>query len=204
MADLESPRFPDCIAYGSQGGPGYSTDVVVFKSGKEQRNQNWELPRHKFDVNFGTHEQEDLEDLSDFFNQLKGAFTAFRFRNFLDFRSGHTGEDPAFNDQVIGTGNGVATQFQLKKTYASGAYNNIVKPTLGSVLIGVNGVQLMSGFSVDHTTGIVTITPAPANGHVVTAGFTYDLRCRFESDDLVMVLESFLLGSATMRIVEVK
>ena len=41
MSFIETPRFPDDIAYGAQGGPMYSTDVVATASGYEKRNQNW-------------------------------------------------------------------------------------------------------------------------------------------------------------------
>lgn len=203
MAFIESPRFPDCIAFGSQGGPGYNTSVIVLANGREQRNQNWELPIHTFDIAFGIKRNEDIQELLDFFHRTHGALDGFRFKNFTDYNSAHTDESTSFLDQIIGVADGVETDFQLKKTYYSGAYNNVTKPVIGTVTIGVNGVLQTSGYTVDYSTGIVTFAVAPAAGNV-TAGFQYDLPVRFESDQLVLVPQTFIHGTASLRVVEIK
>lgn len=207
MAFLETPRFPDCISYGSAGGPEYSTSIIVLGSGQEKRNQNWALPRHYFDVAYGVKRQSDMEDLIDFFNAVKGPANGFRFKNFLDMSSGHTDEATSFTDQTIGTGDGSTTTFQLVKNYTQGAItqtNNITKPVSGTVTIGLNGVQQMAGFTVDTTTGIVTFSGAPGGGVTITAGYEYDLPVRFESDRLTVSITSYLAGEASVRVVEIR
>lgn len=206
MAFLESPIFPECISFGSAGGPEYNTSVIVLGSGHEKRNQNWELPRHVFDVAFGVKRQSDLEDLIDFFHAVKGSANGFRFKNFLDSNSNHTDDTPAFTDQTIGTGDASQTQFQIIKTFTQGAQSqsiNILKPRAG-VTIGFNGVQQLSGFTVDTTTGIVTFSSAPGGGVTITAGYTYDLPCRFESDRLSVSISSYLAGEASVRVIEIR
>ena len=100
---------------------------------------------------------------------------------------------PSATDQVIATGNGAQTQFQLMKMY--GAYSRrILKPVAGSVLVAVNGVAIP--FSVDETNGEVTLDSAPEPGAVVSAGFRFDCPVRFDTDRLDITLEGFGAGKA--------
>jgi hypothetical protein len=82
-------------------------------------------------------------------------------------------------------GDGTATQFQLVKRYTSGGVTrvrNITKPVAGTTVIGVNGSNVGSGWTVNTVTGVVTFSAAPANGHDVTAGFQFDVPCRFGAE----------------------
>jgi hypothetical protein len=45
MVQFSEERFPEDISYGSSGGPGFSTDIVVTQGGFEQRNINWQVAR---------------------------------------------------------------------------------------------------------------------------------------------------------------
>ena len=47
---LETPRFPDSISFYSQGGPGFSTTVIILNSGYEQRTINWTNSRNGYDI----------------------------------------------------------------------------------------------------------------------------------------------------------
>jgi uncharacterized protein (TIGR02217 family) len=56
----------------------------------------------------------------------------------------------------------------------------------------VSGVALAAAaFAVDATTGVVTLTTAPAAGAGVTAGFEFDVPVRFDGDRIDVTLESF-------------
>lgn len=167
MAFLETPRFPITIGFGSTGGPGYRTSVVVLDSGHEKRNQIWEFSRGRWDVASGVKSQNTLEQLVEFFHAVRGREHGFRYKDLYDFKSstpgGETGAAEAFDDQSIGIGDGTSPQTaQLKKTYTRGSLSTerqIRKPVSGTVLIGIAGVQdtgIGGHWSVDTTTGIVT------------------------------------------------
>ena len=47
---------------------------------------------------------------------------------------------------------------------------SIAKPVTGSVRVALAGVEQMSGWSVDTTTGLVTFAQAPGAGVAITAG----------------------------------
>jgi uncharacterized protein (TIGR02217 family) len=71
----------------------------------------------------------------------------------------------------------------------------ITKPVKGSVRLAVNGIAVSdTDFSVDATTGAVTLARAPGKGTVVSAGFLFDTPVRFDADRLEMTLESFDAG----------
>ena len=115
---------------------------------------------------------------------------------------------PAHQDQLIGTGNGIATAFQLVKRYASGAQSwtrSITRPVADSVSLALGSVEQLSGWSVDTTTGVVTFGTAPAAGVTVRAGFEFDVPVRFDSDALDVTLDIERLGSITsIPLVEIR
>ncbi|MCD7059498.1 DUF2460 domain-containing protein [Pelagibacterium xiamenense] len=188
-------RFPLDIALGAQGGPQRLTDVVTLASGREERNARWAHARRRYNAGYGIKSRADMLVVLDFFEERRGRFHSFRWRDALDFSSAADGGAPSMGDQVLGTGDGTTTAFQLRKRYGAGFdpyWRTITKPVSGSVSVAVNGVALgMEGFAVDTATGIVTLDPAPPAGAQVTAGFTFDVPVRFDTDRLDIELADF-------------
>jgi uncharacterized protein (TIGR02217 family) len=95
-------------------------------------------------------------------------------------------EDYVATGQTLGTGNGVKVAFQLTltaTTLARSVVQNILYPLAGSVVVKLNGTPT-AAFTVNLTTGIVTMTSAPAGGVVVTADFQYATSVRFTADKM--------------------
>jgi uncharacterized protein (TIGR02217 family) len=202
-------ELPLRVGFGSSGGPSFSTEVVVIDSGYERRNQNWSQARRVFDARTGVRSASDVAVMLNFFHARAGKARGFRLKDWSDFTSNTTDgiSAPAFGDQNIATGDGTTTVFQLIKNYASGGvtYQRIIaKPVTGTVLIGVNGSQLMSGWSVDTTTGLVTFATAPGSGQTITAGFQFDVPVRFDADQLALTAENYAAYKAEISIVEVR
>lgn len=198
MADFHEVRFPDDISKGSSGGPTRRTDIVELVSGFEERNAAMAHSKRTYDAGMGLRNVNDLHDVIEFWEARFGQLYGFRWKDWADYKSCKTRDFPAFGDQVIGTGDGTRTQFQLLKNYQSGPagyVRTIRKPVAGSVLIGVNGSAMGSGWSVNTTTGIVTFSSAPANGHQVTAGYEFDVPVRFDDDKLTISIDAFNHGS---------
>jgi uncharacterized protein (TIGR02217 family) len=98
--------------------------------------------------------------------------------------------------QLIGTGDGTKKTFRLVKRYPSGSVaevRTITKPVAGAVHIYKDGVEQLSGWSVDVTAGIVTFSTAPAAGIQITADFELDVPVRFDTDHMAATIESFHL-----------
>ena len=186
MAFLESPRFPDDIARGSRGGPGFRTSVIELDSGKEERVSHWSSPRYVFDVSYGIRNFTDLREVIDFYQAVRGASIPFRFKDWGDYSThgAHlpSTSTPTSTDSLLGVGDGTTTTFQLIKKYTIGGLTtvrNITKPVSGTVLVSKDDVAQGSGWSVDTTTGLVTFTAAPANGVLVKGGCDFDVPVRF-------------------------
>ncbi len=201
-------RFPDDISRGARGGPERRTQIVELASGDEERNASWANSRRRYDVAYGIRRADDLASVVAFFEARNGRLYGFRFRDWADYKSCLPSQSPGPTDQGIGTGDGAATGFQLVKHYASGSQTwarTIGKPVAGSVTVALDGVEQGSGWSVDTTAGIVTFAAAPAAGVIVTAGFTFDVPVRFDSDTLDVTLDIERLGSITsIPLVEIR
>lgn len=181
-------QFPTDISYGSSGGPEYATDIVASNSGYEQRNVNWQQARARYNVAHGVKTKTQLDALIAFFRARKGRAYGFRFKDWTDYQGSET----------LGTGNGVITQFQLIKTYASGSVTElrtITKPVSGSVQVYENAVLQTSGVSVDTTSGLITFAIAPAAGLAITASYQFDVPVRFDTDKLSASLDAYGIHS---------
>ncbi len=192
--DFAEERLPEDIANGAEGGPEFSTDIVVLSSGHEQRNSNWQYPRARYHISKPLQTQAQIERLQAFFRARKGRAAGFRFKDWSDYM---------LESEAIGTGTGLETSFQLVKSYTSGGVQSvrtITKPVMGSISIFVDGFLQSSGVSVDVTTGVVTFDTAPALGGVITASGEFDVPVRFDNDLLQAKLEE--QGSYSMNNIE--
>lgn len=206
MSFLDTPRFPVDISYGSRGGPGYRTNVITLKSGYEKRNVDWAQARYTFQVTYGVKTMDQLETLISFFHVAQGMANGFRYKDWSDYRSGSVLASATATDQTLGTGDGTTTTFQLIKKYTQGNTSRtrtISKPVDGTVLIAVAG-STTTNFTVNVSTGVVTMTSAPAAGASVTAGFEFDVPCRFDTDELSTSLDDYNIGSIDVQVVEIK
>lgn len=193
-------RFPDNISRGARGGPERRTQIVELASGDEERNASWANSRRRYDVAYGIRRADDLAAVVAFFEARNGRLHGFRFKDWGDHKSCLPSGTPAPTDQVIGTGDGTTTAFQLVKRYVSGSQTwvrTITKPVAGSVTVALNDASQASSWSVDTTTGVITFTTAPGGGVAITAGFEFDVPVRFDTDALDVTLDLERLGSIT-------
>ena len=204
---IETPRFPDGIAYGAQGTILYNTSVTRSQSGRHMANANWSYPLHEYNVGYPVRSFNMLAQLTDYFHVCGGQFGGFRFKDHKDFKSCGPLSAVSHTDQALGTGDGNETQFQLIKVYSVGGYNRsriIQKPVLNTIKIGVDGVLTGSGFTIDHTKGIVTFDAAPANGKVLTWGGEFDVPVKFKVDSISSDIEGFLLSGLNVDVEEIR
>lgn len=200
MDDFHEVRFPLDVALGSRGGPTRRTEIVTLASGREHRNARWAHSRRRFEAGLGVRTLDALDAVIAFFEERRGRLIGFRLHDRTDWKSGKPSLEPEATDQVVGTGDGTAVAFQLTKTYGSAHLpylRPIRKPVAGSVRVAVGGVALVEGvgFSVDTTTGIVTLAAPPTAGAAVTAGFAFDTPVRFDTDALEIDLAAFAAGA---------
>lgn len=167
MIFLESPRFPDNIAFGATVGPTYLTAVNQVYSGRDARIVAWTQARIKFEVGRRCMKAADTATLDAFFRTVKGRAYGFRIKDWTDYTDGNVG---------VLTAQSTFAVYQLGKLYSNGALSEtrlIQKPVAGTVVVTRNGSAYGGSYSLDTTTGLVTLQPiASQNVTAVTVGTT--------------------------------
>ncbi|MEM9969559.1 MAG: DUF2460 domain-containing protein [Pseudomonadota bacterium] len=207
---FDEVRFPTALSFGSSGGPERRTDVVSLANGFEERNTPWAHSRRRYDAGVGMRSLADLEAVVSFFEERRGALRGFRWKDWADYKSCGIQETVAASDQEIGAGDGVTTEFQLVKTYGTGATayaRPISKPVFASVRVALDGEPQTEGpdYTTDTTTGLITFTTAPGAGVDVTAGFEFDVPVRFDTDGIDVSVAGFKAGEIpSVPVIEVR
>ncbi len=202
-------RFPTGIAFGARGGPKRKTVIAASGSGYEHRNAQWADSKREYNAGYGVKSLDDIHTVVEFFEERRGMLHGFRWKDKFDWKSCAPKQTPSWDDQVVGTGDGSTTTFQLTKTYGS-VYSpyvrDVKKPVSGTVGVGVNGADTAgSGWTVDTTTGIITFSVAPTTGYEITAGYEFDVPVRFNTDYLQIDLSAFAAGDVPdIPIIEVR
>ncbi len=203
-------RFPASLSFGSVGGPERRTEIVALTNGHEERRTPWAHSRRRYDAGLGLRSLDDVAVLIAFFEARGGQLHGFRWKDWADYTSGSPVVGPAFQDQLVGIGDGRTVSFALCKTYSSGpgSYARpITKPVAGSVLMGVGGVELKEDvhYTVDIESGVVTFSVPPGPDAEVTAGFQFDVPVRFDTDRIAVTVSSFQAGDLpNVPIIEVR
>lgn len=197
--NFHEERFPENLSFGAVGGPERRTDVVTLANGFEERNTPWAHSRRRYDAGLGLRSLDDVAALIAFFEARQGQLFGFRWKDWSDHKSAQPSATVSFADQAIAIADGTQAQFQLAKTYRSGPHSYlrpISKPVAGSVVMGVDGVEMHEGaqFSLDTTSGVVTFFERPNAGAEVTAGFEFDVPVRFDTDQIRASVASFQAG----------
>lgn len=198
MSFLETPQFPSDIAYGFEGGPGYSTRIVVVPGGAEKRASWWSHARARWEATHRGKTQTQTDTLIAFFRVMKGRAHGFRFKDHADF-------DASGAEGVVSLITGSPQNlYQMYKRYTQGALTEdrlIQKPVSGTVAVSGGGT-----YTVDYTTGIITHTAGGA-----PTGWTgeFDVPVRFDTDALrIEVIErtsdGFLYTWGDIPIVEIR
>ncbi|WP_420567555.1 phage distal tail protein, Rcc01695 family [Thalassovita sp.] len=203
-------RFPANLSFGAIGGPERRTDVVTLVNGHEERNTPWAHSRRHYDAGMGMRSLDDVEALIAFFEARRGQMYGFRWKDWSDYKSCLPSQTVAYDDQVIAYGDGEKTQFQLVKNYRSAEHvyaRPITKPVLGTVRLGIDADELREGvhYSVDVSTGVVSLAVAPGEGEEITAGFEFDVPVRFDTDRIRSSVASFQAGEVPdVPVIEVR
>jgi uncharacterized protein (TIGR02217 family) len=191
-------RLPEGIEKGAKGGPDFRTLIQESAAGQEQRVITWARCRAKYDIGYSILHSDDPLGyyqvvLALFYGHLGRAFP-FRFKAWNDFR---------VDSELIGQGDGVTTQFQLRKTYdpakillgIPGPYRysrDIVVPIASSLIITL--VDTISHVETPTTAytlaagGLITLTSAPTSTTEVWWSGEFDLPMRFDVDHLPVVM----------------
>lgn len=202
MVDFSEERLEVKWGVGANGGPGFSTNIVVSSSGYDYTNINWDEARYRYDIGNRNIKKAEKDYLIAFFHNRRGRGQGFRFKDWTDYQGAQ---------QLIGTGNGSSRLFQVYKNYtqlSSVTSRKITKLVAGSLIVTVNAVPT-TAFVVDNNTGIINFDVAPTTGHEIRVTYAFDVPVRFDVDQFdVSVIQDtgadgiYSLGS--LPVVELK
>ena len=200
-------RFPTNVSLGTVGGPMFKTEIVEKTSGHEERNTPWSMPRYRFDAKYGIRVPADIYAVLEIYHVARGRLRGFRFKDHLDFKSCGPTAMATFLDQPLGVGNNVQTVFPLSKRYVFAAdtqERRVFKPVADTIMVGVAGAQVFSGFSVDGVSGNVTFNVPPLNGSVLSWGGEFDVPVRFDADNLDITLQGPINELPSIPLIELR
>lgn len=179
-------RMDTSLSYEFTGGDGFSTDVVISRSGKEQRTRNWLNSRREYEISYSARLPSVWKPLRSFFKNCFGKYYDFRMKDWMDFSADFT---EGVVGQGVGTGLPTSQLGKLYYSYGASVVQPVYKPTQdGSLQIKRNGTLMLEGSStdrweVDLSQGIITFTASisknisaiskAASGVVTAAGHTF-------------------------------
>jgi uncharacterized protein (TIGR02217 family) len=165
--------FPDAVARGATGGPGFSTNVATLGSGAERRNIQWADARGEWNISTVIRTRAEMQAVIAHFYVVKGRGYSFRFKDWNDYQAA----DVAMLEVSD-------TVWQLVKRYNVSGYEHVrsvAKPVAGTVTCKAGGSPVVPS-SIDYLTGLVTFASPP--GSAPTASFDFDVPVRFDTDKL--------------------
>lgn len=207
MAEFLEEVFPVGVRMGATYIDWYDVQITTTSSGAEYRKLTHQFPVRSFHVDFTMLRESLASSVQALYHRAYGMYAGFRVKFLDDFSTNKRVLPPTKDDWILKKiSSGV---YQLITGYGSGAtplgiglpYRNIYKPVSGSVLVAKDGVLLSSGVSVNHTTGIVTITPAPTT-EVITGGCYFHIPCRFNSKLEATYISSDVRQSTGIDLIE--
>lgn len=182
-----SIRIAQCPGFGFTGGPEFQTDIKNAQNGREYRNGDWVLCRHKYTVPFLNVTDEAYLAIKEVFLVVRGRLHTFLHKDWADYQA---------TDARFGVGDGVTGTFQLSKitTLGAGSYTRVItKPVLSTLVVMING-EPTTDYIIDVLTGLVTFLSAPSLHDELTWTGEFDVQVRFDIDYLPFSLDNANAG----------
>lgn len=181
MTGFHDVNFPSRLKFNVSGGPEMRVDVTRLSSGHERRNKRWSAPLRRYLISVGQRPLDEIQVLTAFFEARSGPLYGFRFRDPFEHSTATLNQNVSANDVEIGIGDGVATEMNL----ILGNGRQVTHPIEESLRVAIDGVEISTGFSFDHSSKKLSFDQAPASGETISAGFQFDVPVRFENEQLV-------------------
>lgn len=209
MSNFLEERLPIDVRLGMSYSDDYTVLITQTASGAEYRKLVQPFPVRSFHVNFTTDQADLWARVIALYHRAYGKFAGFRVKCLDDFSTNNLTGTPTPTDEVLA--NSASGIYQLRNFYGTNGtalagvghpWRNLYKPVAGTVVAAKNGATISSGLSVDTTTGLITISPAPLITDTITAGCQFDLPCRFNSAIEITAVDVALRDCGSIDIIE--
>lgn len=174
-------QIESCPGFGWVGGPEFQTNVQRLGSGREKRNADWAICRHRYTAPYKNVTDEAYRAIKKVFMICRGKTHTFLHKDWADFQA---------VDEPFGVGDGTTKDFQLRKVSSDGGgtYTRTIDKPAAGVVIKVNGVVTLA--TVSELDGSVSFASAPANTAVLTWTGEFFVHVRFDTDALPFSLDN--------------
>ncbi len=167
----------------------FNTTVLSDGSGAEERNSNWQSPLLNFDLQKVILHKPQLDEIIQFFQDVRGSAVAFRYRDWSDYLLTHRANTTKYGSTVQGLlfppADGVRTEFGLVKRYIVPScvhYRAIAFPDPDTVAIYDDEFQPFPDTDWVFTDGKFIFTIPPPRGGLFCEG-EFDVPVVFASDE---------------------
>ncbi|UOR16313.1 DUF2460 domain-containing protein [Qipengyuania aquimaris] len=202
VSPFDDVAYPLSLGTNASASPEFSTSVAVTASGHERRNALWSDARMRYDVGPGVRSHSELRTLLEFFRARFGPARGFRLRDPHDFSSNDGAGEPTAEDEIIGFGDGLSADFQLRRNYGE-QQRPITRPEEGSIIVSIDGIPASGWTHVGK--GLIRFDAPPSAGAEIRAGFRFDVPVRFAEDRLDISGATFAAGEApSVPLVEIR
>jgi len=158
---------------------GFSTEITVFESGVEQRRKEMANGLRTFKLNYNLLDQDEADDIWEFFIERAGKYDPFLYRDFLN-------DYLIENEEPSGVKNGLNTTFSLSKKLIVKPTDADFSPPSRDVEIYKNGILLVEGadYVLDYSSGTIEFTVGPLASDKITATYEFYYLVRFLEDKM--------------------
>lgn len=180
----------------------FSTTVLTDGSGGEERNINWQSPILSYDLQQVLIRRQQLNEIIEFFKEARGAATAFRYRDWSDYRVTPQPKNTRYGSYTIGllfpNADGVRSEFGLVKKYVvpnSVHLRGILLPDPDTVIIydaNLNPIPY-TDWIFDLGKFVFSQPPPPGEMYVEAK---FDVPVNFGSDEFDYRIKSTIEGNA--------
>jgi uncharacterized protein (TIGR02217 family) len=203
MPQFLNERIDLCARYGTSYSESFSVSHYRDIGTSEYSRIYDPYPLLRYELNYSNGNVDELaKKISNLFKKAMGTYRPFRVKHYAEFTTNNKTQTPTpFDQQLIELLN---FNYQLVTWYdipgPESPRRLILKPIVGSVRVAVDGVEVVSGFTINYNNGTIQFLKSP--GGVVTGGAEFDIPMRFD-DDYSGVFNNLNVISATVVLVEV-
>lgn len=192
-----------CARYGTNFSQSFSVSHYRDVGTSEYSRIFSPYPLLRYELNFANGNVDELaNNIIKLFEKAMGTYRPFRVKHYAEFTTNNKTQTPTAIDQPLIDLNNYL--YQLVTWYDTPGPESprrlILKPVVGTVKIAVDGLEVVSGFTVNYNNGTVQFLDDP--GGVVTGGAQFDIPMRFEQD-YSGVFNNLDVISATVALIEV-
>jgi len=190
-------RLPVDVRMGATYADQYNVEITQTAGNSEYRRLVHPYPVRYFDISYVLSNAVKRAAVADLYHRAYGMFAGFRAKAFDDYTTAANNGPPTAFDQLLDIVT-AGSVYQLQKQYGTGGtplsiglpVRTLFKPVAGTTLVGVRnsvtGDHTLTGFTVDTTTGRVTLA---ANKTDTVTGIT-----QAAAAVLTVGTHSFLVG----------